>query len=115
MSVSMSITAFPVLARIIEERGMTGSLLGSTSIACAAIDDVTAWCLLAIVVAIVKADGLGGSLMTIALTVLFIGFMLLFVRPWMGRVVEKRPHIRTGPAFMAAIFSFIFASALFTE
>jgi Kef-type K+ transport system membrane component KefB len=115
MGVSMSITAFPVLARIIEERRMSGSYLGTTAIACAAVDDVTAWCLLAFVVAIVKADGLGGSLMTIALTLAFIGFMLFFVRPRIARIVKRLPHIRTGTAFLAAIFSFVFASALFTE
>ena len=56
IGVAMSITAFPVLARILEDRRMSRSLLGSTAIACAAVDDVTAWCLLAVVVAIVKSD-----------------------------------------------------------
>jgi Kef-type K+ transport system membrane component KefB len=115
LGVSMSITAFPVLARIIEERKLSGSLLGSTAIACAAVDDVTAWCLLAFVVAIAKADGLAGSVVTIALTVAFIGAMLLVVRPRVARAIEKRPHIRTSGPFMAAIFCFIFASAMFTE
>jgi Kef-type K+ transport system membrane component KefB len=115
LGVSMSVTAFPVLARIIEERKLTGSLLGSTAIACAAVDDVTAWCLLAIVVALVKAGGLGGALLTILLTLAFSGAMLLFVRPWVARAVEKRPHIHTGRAFLAAIFSFVFLSALCTE
>jgi Kef-type K+ transport system membrane component KefB len=115
LGVSMSVTAFPVLARIIEERKLSGSLLGSTAIACAAVDDVTAWCLLAIVVALVNAGGLGGALLTILLTVLFSGGMLLFVRPWVARQVEKRPHIHTGRAFLAAIFSFVFLSALCTE
>jgi K+:H+ antiporter len=54
MGIAMSITAFPVLARILEERGLTKTPLGNTSIACAAVDDVTAWCLLAIVVAIAR-------------------------------------------------------------
>ena len=76
IGVAMSITAFPVLARILEERRMTRSHLGSTSLACAAVDDVTAWCLLAVVVAIVKSDGLAGSFLTIVLTLLFIAFML---------------------------------------
>jgi len=115
MAVSMSITAFPVLARIIEERRMSGSMLGTTAIACAAVDDVTAWCLLAFVVAIVKANGIGGSVMTIALTLVFIAAMLFIVKPRIARIVERLPHMRTGTAFMAAIFSFVFASALFTE
>src|SRR5262249_7837970 len=52
MGIAMSITAFPVLARIIEERGLSKSYLGSIAIACAAVDDATAWCLLAMVVAL---------------------------------------------------------------
>jgi len=115
MGVSMSITAFPVLARIIEERRMSGSFLGTTAIACAAVDDVTAWCLLAFIVAIVKANGLSGSVVTIALTLTFIAAMLFIVKPRVAALVEKRPHIRTGGPFLAAIFCFIFASALFTE
>src|SRR5436305_1378195 len=86
IGVAMSITAFPVLARILEERRMTRSHLGSTAIACAAVDDVTAWCLLAVVIAIVKADGMAGSLLTISLTLLFIAAMLFGVRPLVSRI-----------------------------
>ncbi|NUO83684.1 cation:proton antiporter, partial [candidate division KSB1 bacterium] len=60
IGIAMSVTALPVLARIIEERGLSKSYLGSTAIACAAVDDVTAWCLLAVVVAIAKVSGLNG-------------------------------------------------------
>jgi Kef-type K+ transport system membrane component KefB len=116
IGVAMSITAFPVLARILEERRMTHSFLGSTSLACAAVDDVTAWCLLAVVVAIVKSDGMGGSLLTIGLTLAFIAAMLFVVKPWAARVVRELPEEQTGSVgFLATIFSFVFASALFTE
>ena len=116
IGVAMSITAFPVLARILEERRMTRSFLGSTSLACAAVDDVTAWCLLAVVVAIVKSDGLAGSLLTIGLTLAFIAAMLFGVKPWVSRIVRELPEEQTGSiGFLAAIFSFVFASALFTE
>ena len=58
----MSITAFPVLARILEERGLgQDDAVGTTAIACAAVDDVTAWCVLAVVVAIVRAGDLGAT------------------------------------------------------
>jgi Kef-type K+ transport system membrane component KefB len=53
MGIAMSITAFPVLARILEDRGLSQSRLGSIALACAAIDDVSAWCILALVIAIV--------------------------------------------------------------
>jgi Kef-type K+ transport system membrane component KefB len=116
IGVAMSITAFPVLARILEERQMTRSYLGSTSLACAAVDDVTAWCLLAVVVAIVKSDGIAGSLLTIALTLLFIAAMLFVVKPWVARIARELPEGQTGSVgFMAILFSFVFASALFTE
>src|SRR5215210_479803 len=116
IGVAMSITAFPVLARIIEERRMSRSLLGSTAIACAAVDDVTAWCLLAVVVAIVKSGGIGGSLLTIGLTLLFIAGMLFVVRPRMGRLLGGRPEGQAGSVgLLAGIFSFVFVAALFTE
>ena len=66
MGIAMSITAFPVLARIIEERRLARTPLGMIAIACAAVDDLTAWCMLAVVVAIVKADGQAGASLTIA-------------------------------------------------
>jgi len=115
IGVSMSITAFPVLARILEDRRLTKTHLGSTAIACAAVDDVTAWCLLAVVVALAKASGLGGAALTIALTLAFVVFMLRFVRPRVAQAVARRPQIRTGTGLLAAIFSFVFASALATE
>lgn len=55
MGIAMSITAFPVLARIVQERGIHKTRLGAIVITCAAADDITAWCLLAVVIAIVKA------------------------------------------------------------
>lgn len=116
MSVAMSITAFPVLARIIEERGLSRSPLGNTAIACSAVDDVTAWCLLAVVVAIVKADGLSSSILTIFLTLLFIGVMLFLLKPRADRVIGKHvsDEART-KELMALVLAFVFASALFTE
>jgi Kef-type K+ transport system membrane component KefB len=115
MGVAMSITAFPVLARIIEERGMAMSVLGSTSIACAAVDDVTAWCILALVVALVRADGIGAS-MTIFLAIAFILMMLYLVKPQLervfGRVMEESGWEK-GVAIGVLIF--IFASACATE
>lgn len=120
IGIAMSITAFPVLARILEERRLTRSYLGITAIACAAVDDVTAWCLLAVVIAIARSAGLAGSVMTIALTLMFIAAMLFVVRPWVARIVGKRAEGIEGGnggsvGLLAGIFSFVFASALFTE
>jgi Kef-type K+ transport system membrane component KefB len=115
MGVSMSITAFPVLARILEERRMARTHLGATAIACAAVDDVTAWCLLAVVVAIAKANGLAGAVVTILLSALFIVFMLTVVRPRLARAVAGRKEWTMGMGMLAGVFIFLFASALITE
>jgi Kef-type K+ transport system membrane component KefB len=116
IGVSMSITAFPVLARILEERKISRTHLGTTAIACAAVDDVTAWCLLAVVVAIVKAGGVGGALWTIGLSVLFILGMFFFVRPRLAWIFQRRATPWTGSSgLLAAVFALIFASALATE
>jgi Kef-type K+ transport system membrane component KefB len=116
IGVAMSITAFPVLARIVEERGLYQSFIGSTAIACAAVDDVTAWCVMAIVVAIVKADGLSASLLTICLSLLFVGAMLFLVKPRAERllVARMRNRVRDKGA-VALVLSLMFASAFFTE
>src|SRR5688572_6308038 len=60
MGAAMSITAFPVLARILTERRLLRTRIGSITIACAAVDDVTAWCILAFVVSMVRSTGLRG-------------------------------------------------------
>ncbi len=78
---AIAVTAFPVLARLLAEKDMLGSRVGVLALTCAAIDDVIAWCLLAVVVALIHASGLTSSLLTIGLTILFIGFMLGIVRP----------------------------------
>ena len=87
MGIALSITAFPVLARVIEERGLTRTPLGTTALACAAVDDVTAWALLAVVVTLVTAGGLGWplALMGAALAT-FVVVMIRLVRPWLDRV-----------------------------
>src|SRR6185295_12623202 len=68
MGIAVSITAFPVLARILQERGLTKTSLGAIVIACAAFDDVTAWCILATIVAIAKAGTISSALFTILLS-----------------------------------------------
>jgi K+:H+ antiporter len=91
MGTAMSITAFPVLARILRERGMLGTRLGGLAIACAAIDDVTAWCMLATVVVIVRAFQSGASLvLTVGGTITFAAFMLVVVRRWLKRLATTR-------------------------
>ena len=89
MGAAMSITAFPVLARILVERRLLHSKLGAVAITCAAVDDVTAWCILAFVVSIVRAGSLGVAARTTGLALLYIATMLAFVRPLLGRLAGR--------------------------
>ena len=86
MGIAMSITAFPVLARIVQERGMHKTKLGAIVITCAAADDITAWCLLAVVIAIVKAGTFVSSLYIISLALLYVVLMIFLVKPFLKRI-----------------------------
>jgi Kef-type K+ transport system membrane component KefB len=97
MGVAMSITAFPVLARILTDREMEKTELGVVALSCAAIDDVTAWCLLAFVVGVTQAE-VGGAVQTIVLAFVYIAAMLLVMRPiavrYFGQEAHKHPQRR---------------------
>jgi Kef-type K+ transport system membrane component KefB len=86
MGIAMSITAFPVLARIVQERGIHKTRLGTIVITCAAADDITAWCLLAAVIAIVKAGSFVSSIYIIGLAISYVLMMLFVVKPFLKRV-----------------------------
>lgn len=88
MGIAMSITAFPVLARIVQERGIHKTKLGAIVITCAAADDITAWCLLAAVIAIVKAGTFVSSLYIIAMAVAYVLAMLFIVKPFLKKIGE---------------------------
>jgi Kef-type K+ transport system membrane component KefB len=115
MGVSMSVTAFPVLARILTDRQMHKTHLGTVALACAAVDDVTAWCLLAFVVSVVNAEP-GRILVTLALTAAYISAVLLLVRPaaaWLAQVHARRGRLRQDT--LAIVFVALLLSALTTE
>jgi Kef-type K+ transport system membrane component KefB len=84
LGVSMSITAFPVLARILTDLRISRTPLGIMALTCAATDDVTAWCLLAFVVGVAQAQ-IGGALIVLALTVVYIAGMYFIVRSLVAR------------------------------
>lgn len=86
MGIAMSITAFPVLARIVQERGIHKTRLGTIVITCAAADDITAWCILAAVIAIVKAGSFVSSLYIIGLAIVYVMVMLFMIKPFLKRV-----------------------------
>jgi len=116
MGISMSITAFPVLARIIKERGLTKTPLGVLAITCAAVDDVTAWCLLAAAIAIVKAGSIASSLFTIGLAIAYIAFMLFIIKPWLQKMSDKRMKTeKVDKTVIGISFFLLLLSAYFTE
>jgi Kef-type K+ transport system membrane component KefB len=111
IAVSMSVTAFPVLARILSDRRMTRSPLGVLALACAAVDDVTAWCLLALVVSLAKAHA-SSAATTVALVIVFAAVMLGVVRPLLSRSIAKaKPTANV----LALVLAGLLGSALVTE
>ena len=116
IGVAMSITAFPVLARILEDRDLTQTDLGSIALTCAAVDDVTAWCILALVIAIVQASGIAVSLVTLVFTLLFAAAMIFLMRPQLRRMVKQATgsHVHTR-RLIAGVLAFVLISALVTE
>jgi len=115
IGVSMSVTAFPVLSRILSDLGLNKTSLGITALTCAAVDDVTAWCLLAVVVGVVEAHGTG-SLITAAMAVAYIVLMIVIVRPTVVRLTLRQENSgRLTQGIMAIVFVLLFVSALTTE
>lgn len=116
MGIAMSITAFPVLARIVQERGIHKTRLGSIVITCAAADDITAWCLLAVVIAIVKAGDFVGSFYVISLALLYVLAMVFIVKPFLKRIGDlysEKENI--GKPVMAIFFLLLIISSYATE
>jgi Kef-type K+ transport system membrane component KefB len=116
MGIAMSITAFPVLARILHERDLTKTSLGTLAITCAAADDVTAWCILAVVIAIVQAGTVTNALFTVLLSVAYVLAMLALVRPLLQRLgMRYAGGENLNRAFVVIVFAVVFSSALATE
>ncbi|MDY3563179.1 cation:proton antiporter [Gemmata sp. JC673] len=116
MGVAMSITAFPVLARILTDRKMERTELGIVALGCAAADDVTAWCLLALIVGIAKSEMTGVAAVAVQATA-FIAVMLLLIRPLAARL-SARLDAAPGPLpplVVSGTFLAVLASAMATE
>jgi Kef-type K+ transport system membrane component KefB len=113
LGVAMSITAFPVLARILSDRGLNRTPLGVVALACAATDDVTAWCLLAFVVGVVDS-GSAQAVGVICWTLVYIAFMFFAVRPILARRLRQNQS-HTPRELLATMFVLLLVSALITE
>ena len=116
LGAAMSITAFPVLARIITENNLQGTRLGTLALTCAAVDDVTAWCLLAVAIAVARTGDFAGAIPTIIASIVYIGLMLTAGRWFLQRLAKH--YLRAGrlsQVLLAGIYMAVVASALITE
>jgi len=116
LGAAMSITAFPVLARIITENNLQKSKLGTLALTCAAVDDVTAWCLLALAIAVTRTNNVLAALPTILASIIYIALMVTVVRKFLQRLAKY--YNRTGRLSqftLAGIYMGVVASALVTE
>jgi Kef-type K+ transport system membrane component KefB len=114
MGTAMSITAFPVLARILTDRGMAHTELGTLALGCAATDDATAWCLLAVVAGVARAAS-GGAVAVILGTLAYVAVMVLVVRPLFTRVIGGWAEDRLPRGGVALVFGALLLSCLATE
>jgi Kef-type K+ transport system membrane component KefB len=109
---AMAITAFPVLARLLADKNMLGTSIGTLALTCAAVGDVLAWCLLALVVAIIHAQGLISVALTVGIIILFIGIMFAVVRPLL---VYAERRIQSKSLLMAMSLVLLLLSAYVTN
>ena len=116
IGVAMSVTAFPVLARILAERRMLKRPVGALSIAGAAIDDVTAWCLLALAAAIASSGEPSHALQVVALAALFTAAMLVVGRRLLGRMSKAYDEVGQVPTlWLGVIFVGVLLSAFVAQ
>ncbi len=116
VGIAMCITAFPVLARIIQEKGLTKTRVGVISIASAANGDITAWFLLAVVIAIAQAGTIGGSLYTILFSAIYLIFMFFVLKPFLkiiGYIYHNKEVLNK--AMVGFMFLILIISAYLTE
>jgi Kef-type K+ transport system membrane component KefB/nucleotide-binding universal stress UspA family protein len=116
LGAAMSITAFPVLARIITENNLQGTRLGTLALTCAAVDDVTAWCLLAVAIAVAHTGSIVKAIPTIVYSLIYIGLMVTVGRTFLQRLATYyRRTGRLSQFVLALIYVGVVASALITE
>jgi len=114
MGTAMSITAFPVLARILTERNLLHSKIGSIAISSAAVDDVTAWCLLALLLAKLRSHAGTPLWFTMGGLIAYVALMTCGVRPLLARITTfQNETISTDSLALVLLFAFL--SAWITE
>ncbi|MBC6456901.1 cation:proton antiporter [Actinomadura sp. HBU206391] len=114
LGAAMSVTAFPVLARILSDNGLMQTRVGALALASAAVDDVVAWCLLALVSALVTA-GDGSDLVQIfGLSMVYVAVMVLLVRPLLAFLVRRWTRGRGAPYLLVMLAAGVFLSSYAT-
>ena len=114
--IAMSVTAFPVLARIVQERGIQKTKLGTIVITCAAADDITAWCILAAVIAIVKAGSFVSAIYTLIIAISYVLLMIKVIRPFLRRIGELHASRENlSKPIVAIFFLLLIGSSYATE
>jgi Kef-type K+ transport system membrane component KefB len=112
----LATTAFPVLARILDERQLLRSRVGAVTVTAAAIDDVLAWCLLAFVVGSARAKGLDDAVLTCVLALAYVAVMFLVVRPLLARLARSiGPNAVLSRDRVALLMLLLFASSWLTH
>lgn len=115
IATAMAITAFPVLASILQDLELTETPLGSLALACASVDDVCAWCLLAVTIALHRSGSLASAMPTLLGVVLFVSLMAV-VMPRLGPLLLARFQ-RQGlnASLQTSVFVLVLLAAMATE
>ena len=116
MGAAMSVTAFPVLARILIERDLLRTMVGAVTVTCAAVDDLTAWCLLAFLMAGARSASFATAVETVALTLAYVAFLIVAVRPVLGRMTALYSRAgRLSQNLVGVVFLLVLGSGLITD
>jgi Kef-type K+ transport system membrane component KefB len=116
MGTAMSVTAFPVLARIVQDSGLRNTRIGALALVCAAIADVLAWCALAVVLALAHAQGVGGAIKTLTLAVVIAIVLLLGVKPLVKHLCTRHENAKlSNPIRLLLVLGLIIGLAALTE
>jgi Kef-type K+ transport system membrane component KefB len=116
MGTAMSVTAFPVLARIVKDSGLRDTRIGSLALVCAAIADVLAWCALAVVLALAHSQGVGSAIRTLTLAVVIAIVLLLGVKPLVKQLCTRHENAKlSNPVRLLLVLGLIIGLAALTE
>lgn len=116
LGAAMSVTSFPVLARIITEKNLQNTPLGLLALTCASVDDITAWCLLAMAIIATRSNDLLSAWPTLVGITIFTGLMMTVGRQWLGRIIlawSRRGTLTLGQ--QTIIYIFLILSAIATQ